>query len=218
MKLLLICDDYWHPYEVLARGLAFLTENGHTIDTVFDAKDIVTGDLLKKYDVVIIAKGNNIHSGNQHAWFYDGVTLLSPAGYKKYVEEGGSLIALHAGVSFTKEDCPEMTDFIGASFVMHPKQCPVDIKITLPDHPVTEGVSDFHIVHDEHYFIERTENKGIVFAESVSAHGTQPAGILRTMGKGRMCLFTPGHNILVYETPGFRKMLLNIIEWTGFER
>ena len=218
MNLLLISGDYWHPSEVLSRGLSFLTENGHTVDEVSDAKDIVTYDLLKKYDAVIIAKGNHIHAGNQNAWFEEGLALLSPDGYQKYVEEGGSLIALHAGISFTKDDCPAMTDFIGASFIMHPKQCPVNIRITLPEHPITEGVSDFAILRDEHYFIERTETEGIVFAESVSAHGTQPAGIMRTIGKGRMCLLTPGHNMLVYETPGFRKLLLNIIDWTGFKK
>ena len=167
MKLLLISGDYWHPSEVLSRGLSFLTENGHTVDEVSDAKDIVTYDLLKKYDAVIIAKGNNITSANQHPWFEDGVTLLSPAGYRRYVEEGGSLIALHAGVSFTKDDCPEMTDFLGAGFLMHPKQCPVEIRLTEKEHPITGDAESFSLIQDEHYFIERTENEGYVFAESV---------------------------------------------------
>lgn len=218
MKLLLIADDYWHPAEVLTRGLAFLRENGHTLDVVMDAKDIVTADMLRAYDTVIIAKGNALVNGNQHAWFDDGVTLVGPSGYREYVENGGSLLALHAGISFTREDCPEMTDFLGAAFLMHPKQCPVEIRLTLPGHPVCEGVSDFRIRQDEHYFIERTEGEGAVFAESVSAHGVQPAGIARTLGKGRLCLLTPGHNMYVYQNPMFQRLLLNAVEWTGFRR
>lgn len=218
MKLLLIADDYWHPAEVLTRGLAFLTENGHTMDVVMDAKDIVTEELLRRYEVVIIAKGNQLVNGNQHGWFDDGVTLVGPEGYREYVENGGSILALHAGISFTKDECPKMTDFLGAAFLMHPKQCPVEIRMTLPDHPISEGVTDFSIRQDEHYFIERTENEGTVFAESVSAHGVQPAGIMRTIGKGRLCLVTPGHNMYVYENKMFQRLLLNAVEWTGFRR
>ena len=32
MKILILCDDKWHPAEVVERGLAFLAEEGHALD------------------------------------------------------------------------------------------------------------------------------------------------------------------------------------------
>lgn len=218
MKLLLIADDYWHSSEMLLRGMAFLKDMDYEIDLITDAKDIVTFELLKSYDEVIIAKGNSITAANQQAWFDEGTTVLPPDGYRKYVEEGGSLLVLHAGASFRKSDCPEMTDLFGVSFIEHPKQCPVEVKIDLPDHPIARGLENFTLRQDEHYFIERTEQAGEVVFSGTSHAGTQPACIAREVGKGRVCVLTPGHNILVFQNEGFKKALVSCIEWTGFGR
>lgn len=218
MKILLIADDYWHSSEMLLRGMAFLKESAHEIDLVVDAKDIVTLELLKSYDIIIIAKGNSITASNQSAWFDDGTTVLPPSGYWQYVKDGGSLFVLHAGASFRKNTCPEMTDLFGVSFIEHPKQCPVEIKIAMPDHPIAAGLDNFTLTQDEHYFIERTESAGDVVLEGASHAGTQPACIAREVGKGRVCVLTPGHNILVFQNEGFKKALVNCIEWTAFKR
>lgn len=218
MRILLIADDYWHSSEMLLRGMAFLKDMGIEMDLVVDAKDIVTYELLKQYDEIIIAKGNSITASNQQAWFDEGTTVLAPSGYRRYVEEGGSLFILHAGASFRKADCPEMTDLFGVSFIEHPKQCPVDIRIALPDHPIAKGLKEFTLAQDEHYFIERTEQEGDVVLTGTSHAGTQPACIARDVGNGRVCVLTPGHNILVFESEGFQKALVSCIEWTAFKR
>ncbi|MBR3928310.1 MAG: ThuA domain-containing protein [Clostridia bacterium] len=218
MKILLIADDYWHSSEMLLRGMAFLKDMDYEIDLVTDAKDIVTYELLKKYDEVIIAKGNSITASNSQAWFDEGTTVLPPSGYWKYVKEGGSLFILHAGASFRKADCPEMTDLFGVSFIEHPKQCPVEVKIALSEHPIARGLEEFTLPQDEHYFIERTEQEGDVVLTGTSHAGTQPACIARAVGKGRVCVLTPGHNILVFENEGFKKALISCIEWTAFRR
>lgn len=218
MKILMIADDYWHSSEMLIRGTAFLKDLGYELDWISDAKDIVTDALLRKYDEIIIAKGNSLTAANQHPWFEDGVTLLAPSGYRKYVEEGGSLFILHAGASFRKNECPEMTDLFGVSFIEHPKQCPVEVRIVLPDHPIAKGLNDFTLTQDEHYFIDRTEQEGEVVMTGTSHAGTQPACIARTVGKGRVCVLTPGHNILVFENEGYKKALVSCIEWTAFRR
>ena len=218
MKLLFIAGDYWHSKELLERELAFLKDLGHEIDFVEDAKDIVTMELIRKYDEVVIAKGNALTSANQHPWFEKGTTVLPVSGYEEYVKGGGSLLILHAGASFNKNDCQEMTEFIGVSFIEHPLQCRVDISIALPAHPIAENLAPFTLSQDEHYFIERTETDGEVVLEGTSHAGTQPACIAREMGKGRLCILTPGHNALVFKTEGFRNALVSCIEWTAFKK
>lgn len=214
MKILLICDDLWHPGETVRFGLSFLIEQGHTLDTVMDAKDIVTPELLKSYDAVIIAKGNALNGANSKApWFEDGITYVDPNGYKKYVEEGGAILALHAGVTFTPERCPDMSAFLGTRFVKHPPQCPVDFKVVKPDHPIMKGIQNFTFPQDEHYQIEILYDNPDIFAETESAAGSFPAGLARTYGEGRLCILTPGHNAFAINVPEYQKVILNSINW-----
>lgn len=45
MRILVIGGDYWHPFEVVRRGLAGLP--GAEFDFVEDAKDILTPSMLR---------------------------------------------------------------------------------------------------------------------------------------------------------------------------
>ena len=42
MKVLVLCDDIWHPGEVVKRGLAPLADEGFALDFVSSPKDILT--------------------------------------------------------------------------------------------------------------------------------------------------------------------------------
>lgn len=64
MKVLVICDDMWHPGEVVERGLQSLSGEGYTFDVVKTAKDILTPEKLTQYDALLIAKSNNVNAAN----------------------------------------------------------------------------------------------------------------------------------------------------------
>lgn len=215
MKLLLIADDLWHPGEVVRRGLRFLDAKGYEIDWIMDAKDIVTPQLLKEYDAVIIAKANALIGSNAAApWFEPGITYVSPEGYKQYVEEGGAVLIFHAGAAFNKNDCLPMCEFIGTSFITHPPQSKVDFKVTKPEHPIMKGVCDFSFPQDEHYQLEFLTDSFDIFAHTESAAGgVQPAGMTRTYGDGRLCVLTPGHNAFAIDVPGYQQVIINALDW-----
>ena len=216
MKSLLRCDDLWHPGETVRFGLKFLEEQGHTIDTVMDAKDIVTPELLREYDAVIIAKGNSLNGANAKApWFEDGITWVDPNGYKNYVEEGGAVLVMHAGT--TAHNCPAMSDFLGVRFITHPPQCPVDFQVKNPEHPIMQGIADFTFPQDEHYQLEVLSDELELFAETASAAGTYPAGLTRTYGEGRLCILTPGHNAFAINFPEYQKVIVNALRWVTKE-
>ena len=107
------------PAEVVERGLAFLAEEGHALDFVRDAKDILTPEVLQGYPVVINAKGNVLTGANDAPWFEAGVTEAGPEELREYVEAGGGFLSLHAGNSFKAEENRAYTDFVGNSFVKH---------------------------------------------------------------------------------------------------
>lgn len=78
MKILVLCDDKWHPAEVVEKGMAFLTEEGFELDFVKDAKDILTPEMLRRYPLIVNAKGNVLNCGNDAPWFDNGVTEVGP--------------------------------------------------------------------------------------------------------------------------------------------
>ncbi len=58
-----------------------------------------------------------------------------------------------------------------------------------------------------------------VFLESVSdtPAGTQPAGYTRLIGKGRLCVLTPGHTLSALSNPEYLKMIANALRWCAGE-
>ena len=110
-----------------------------------------------------------------------------------------------------------MAEFTGSDYVGHPPQCGVTVRPS-GTHPVTAGISPF-TVRDEHYMIDvfAPDAKVILTSSSDTEAGTQTAGYVRTMGKGRFCCLTPGHNLAVYEMADFLKLLRQAIRWCAGE-
>lgn len=207
-KILVLCDDMWHPAEVIEMGLADLQDKEFHFDFVKDAKDILTPELLQEYPLIINCKSDCLISGNHAEWFEDGVTEVGPKELEEFVRAGGGFLSIHAG----NVSNPSYGAFVGNRFVKHPPRCEVQIHVC-KDHPVTQGVQDF-TVRDEHYEIGEIANDVDIFLQSTSEKGgTQVAGYSRILGKGKVCVLTPGHIYAVWKNPEFRKLLLNAIRF-----
>ena len=48
MKILVLCDDVWHPAEVIEKGIASLHTKEYKFDFVKAAKDILTSECWKR--------------------------------------------------------------------------------------------------------------------------------------------------------------------------
>lgn len=213
--ILVLCDDYWHPAEIVEKGLSPLSGDKYSFEFVKDAKDILTPKMLWKYPLIINCKGNHINAANQNPWFEEGVTEVMTPEFQSYVESGGGFLVLHSGNTFHGEETAvqNYTEFVGNRFVTHPPRCTVTLRKTKV-HPITTGVADAFSIRDEHYQIELLAPDADVFLSSVSeAGGTQTAGYTRTPGEGRLCVLTPGHILSVWQHPQFRRLLENAIAW-----
>lgn len=212
MKVLVICDDIWHPAEVICKGIKELDSSKYQFDIVMSAKDILTPELIGEYPVIINAKGNAINAANCAPWFEPTVTEVGPGEFLEYVEAGGGFISLHAGNTFGADSCKEYCDFVGNSFVTHPLRCPVTVCVTKM-HPITEGVENF-TERDEHYQLDHFADDMEVFLETESEPGgRQVAGYTRNLGEGRLCVLTPGHTLAVWKNKNFQTLLMNAIDW-----
>ena len=212
MKVLVLAGDYWHPMEVVRRGLLEAGYEDLEFDFVEDAKDILDPEFMRQYPLIVNCKGNSLTEANQNPWMEAEVTEAGVSDFRAYVEEGGGLLVIHSGTTFGAHGGEEMAEFTGCRFIRHPKRCDIRIKV-LKDHPITAGVRDFTI-RDEHYEIEMLNQDAELLLESSSeTGGVQTAGYAFECGKGRIAVLTPGHILSVWKNPEFRKLLKNAASW-----
>lgn len=213
MKVLVICDDFWHPGEIVARGLKPLEQKGYALDVVMHARDLLYPAMLRDYEVIVNAKGNVFSPANKAPWFEEGVTQVMPNDFRAYIEEGHGFLALHAGNCYNHERQADMAELVGNDFIGHPPQCDVHLQ-PVGEHPILRGVEPF-TVRDEHYRIDVHAKDADLFLTGTSdtEAATQQAGYTRVMGKGRLCVLTPGHNYNVLLHPQYQKLIQNALDW-----
>lgn len=212
-KILVLCNDRWHPAEVIEKGLAALQSDRFEFDVFKAAKDILTPERIAGYRLILCCKSNNISSANEQPWFEAGTTEVGPKELAAYIRAGGGFLAVHSGLAYSQANCPDYVDFTGAQFLSHPPRCKVALHAASTAHPIAAGVGDFSI-RDEHYCMEMLCEDADVFLTSTSElGGTQPAGYTRELGAGRLCALTPGHILAVWEHPQFQRLLVQAMEW-----
>jgi len=223
MRVLLLCDDYWHPGQVPIDGVEPLKERGFQFDIITDATDFKP-DILASYPVVILSKCNETTHADKTEW----KTFEVQQAFIEYVENGGGLIVIHTGLV-----CGEHTEaldrLIGSRFTFHPADCPVTVQPIKP-HPVVKDVEIFCEL-DEHYRLEILSDDVNIFMASYSPPQGEDAkveaepyhnsgawigaaGYSRTQGKGRVCVLTPGHHLAVWHNPQYQRVLENAIRWS----
>ncbi|MFC1764921.1 family 16 glycoside hydrolase [Planctomycetota bacterium] len=166
-------------------------------------------------------------------WDYDVIVLYNmtqdisekrQANLVQLLERGVGLVALHHTLA-AYNTWPEFQSLIGGRFHSgnsEPNnksgyQHDVDMAITVQDakHPVTQGVSNFHI-HDETY-------KGVWHAQDnhvllTCDHPTsdKPIAWTRTHeGRARICTIQLGHDAQAYTNEAFRRLVANAIQWVS---
>ncbi|MDR0248081.1 MAG: ThuA domain-containing protein [Oscillospiraceae bacterium] len=224
MRVLLLCDDYWHPAAVAAEGVRPLASRGFDFTALTHAGDFRAA-LLPQYDAVLLAKSDNTSREDKTPW----KTEETQRAFADYVSGGGGLLAVHSALVPGK-DTGILDTLIGCRFVTHPRECPVTAQPLKP-HPVTEGVGAFRET-DEHYIIEvLAPDADILFASysppqgSPEKYGSEPydncpgrvcaCGFTRREGKGRVCALTPGHFPAVWQNPHFQRTLENALRWVS---
>jgi type 1 glutamine amidotransferase len=226
VRILLLCDDYWHPGQIPIDGVAPLAEKGFQFDSIANANDF-SPDILPQYPVVLLAKCDEVSQTDKQSWKTEAVQQA----FINYVTNGGGLLVVHAGtVPGTHTEA--LDRLIGCRFKFHPKACSVTVQPVKP-HPVSKGVEMFR-EQDEHYRLELiAPDADIIIASYSQRQGKEdkyqedpynnspaaicPAGYVRTQGKGRVCVLTPGHYLGVWLNPQFQLTLSNALCWCAGE-
>ena len=204
MRVLVICDDRWHPAETVRGGLAPL-DGEHTFDWIENASDW-SAEKMAGYEVVIFSKSNNVSQEDQTHWMTPEVEQA----FHDFVHGGGGLFVIHSGTAGYR-DTTVLRPLMGGTFTNHPPQVPVTM-VPKPGHRLAEGCDTFTEM-DEHYFMELDDEDAEIYLMTSSEHGGQPGAWTLSRGMGRVCVLTPGHNVEVWLHPSFQALLRNGLQW-----
>lgn len=205
-RILVFCDDLYHPAATVRTGLAPLTAAGFAFDWVENAAGWDPG-ILAEYRLVLLSKSNVCSARDKTPWLAGS----SEGVLGDFVRAGGGLVAVHSGTAGWK-DWPAVRALLGGVFDRHPPPCPVNVEPRV-GHPLTAGVSVPFTIHDEHYQMIMDDSAVDVFLHTRSAHGLQPAGWTRREGAGSVCVLTPGHFAEVWLQPDYQRLLANALLW-----
>ena len=205
MRILVLCDDQWHPASIPREGLSPLHGSEFTFDWIEDARNW-SPEVMTAYPLVILTKSNNVSSGDRTGWMTDSVQEV----FRDYVRQGNGLLAIHSGTA-EYEQMPVLRSLLGGVFARHPEQCLVTIN-PVSGHPLANRCEPFSI-KDEHYFMTMYDPDADIFVLTQSEHGEQPGGWRRTEGSGRVAALTPGHNLEVWLHPVFQTLITNSLRW-----
>jgi type 1 glutamine amidotransferase len=205
MKALVFYGDYYHPADVVRKGIEPLAGGGFSFDWISDAAGW-SPEGLAGCGLVILAKSNYMTADDRNGWMTDAVQ----AAFAAHVRGGKGLLALHSGIA-EYERAAVLRGLLGGVFARHPDACPVTVR-PREGHPLAAGSRPFTLT-DEHYFLEMDDPQADVFAVTESEHGRQPGAWRRTEGRGRVAVLTPGHPLEVWLHPSYQTLLLNAMRW-----
>lgn len=209
MRVLVVCDDYWHPARTPRAGLAPLEAAGFVFDWIEHAS-AWSAERLTQYPVVLFTKANHVAATDQTPWMTNDIALA----FQQYVSDGRGLVVVHSGASGYEKQ-PVLRGLMGGAFASHPPQCPVTVT-PQPGHPLSAGSEPFTL-KDEHYHMDFDVSRVEVFLTTTSEHGAQPGGWIRREGAGRVCVLTPGHNLEVWLHPAYQTLIRNALHWCAAE-
>jgi type 1 glutamine amidotransferase len=207
VKILVLCDDYWHPAKVPRQGLRPLDGVEFRFDWIEDARDW-SAERMANYPVTVLTKSNNVSAKDRTPW----MTGTVQAAFASYLSDGNGLVAVHSGTA-EYEEAAVLRRLLGGVFTHHPERCPVTVE-PQGGHPLTAGSAAFTLV-DEHYFMALDDPNVEVFLSTRSAEGVQPGGWRRMEGAGRVAVLTPGHTLEVWQNSSFQALLRNCLRWCG---
>ena len=242
-----LIGDRYHNSDYIRIGLTrtIAKELGVAIDFT-DETSLLNAETLDGYKVLIVLRDGMIwpdgYGGDEStnaAWVATGRPKLVfdpplPQGrarsqfwmkpeqgkaVRQFVEAGGAALFLHNTTHVGLTD-PDFRHVLGAAYTGHPPIRTFKVKVTNPDHPITQGVKKFVVTDEQHYMTYDKDPK-FLFLQTVNEDGltyqsygsTAPGGWAYDYGKGRVCYMSPGHMLSDLWNPEYIKLQQNAVRW-----
>ena len=241
-----LIGDRYHNSDYARVGLARNITEGLGVPVDFtDDTTMLTAETLQGYKLLIVLRDGMIwpdgypDETTNAAWVNTGkpemisdppVDLGRPQpqfwmkpeqgkAVRDFVDQGGSALFLHNTTHVGLTD-PDFRYVLGAAYTGHPPIRTFKVKVTNPNHPITNGVKDF-VVTDEQHYMDYDKDPKHLLLQTVNEQGleygkqgaTAPGGWAYEQGKGRVCYLSPGHLLTVLWNPEYVKLQRNAVSW-----
>lgn len=244
---LALIGDRYHNSDYIRIGLTrtIAKQMGVSIDFI-DETSMLNSETIGEYKVLIVLRDGMIwpdgYGGDEStnaAWVATGRPKLvfdpplpqakaqpqfwmkpeQGKAVRRHIESGASALFLHNTTHVGLTD-PDFRHVLGAAYTGHPPIRTFKVKVTNPDHPITEGVKDFIVTDEQHYMTYDKDPKHL-FLQTVNEDGltyqnygaTAPGGWAYDYGKGRVCYMSPGHMLSDLWNPEYVKLQQNALRW-----
>lgn len=137
-----------------------------------------------------------------------------------YANSGKGIIALHPGTWYAWKNFPEWNlQIVGGGTRGHDALAPYTVKITIPSHAITKGVTASFEITDElyNYNADPAGNPIEVLADATSPKTgkTFPQVFVVKHPKSRIVGLTLGHDARAHDLPEYQALLRNAVHWAG---
>lgn len=184
------------PVETSEKAADFLRHSGYEV-TISDSLDAYLDEaLMSKVDLI-----------NQ-TWTMGEITGPQWKALRTAVRNGCGFGGWHGGVIDAFRMNTEYQFMTGGQWVAHPGNCNFDytVKITKPNHPITQGIGDFVLPKTEQYYCHVDPGVDVLCTttfsgdhaneDNVFAPGTvMPYCWTRQWGKGKVFIAAWGHTV-----------------------
>jgi type 1 glutamine amidotransferase len=210
--VVILTKTHGYRHDVIDVTAAAVADAARRIDLrplITDDAAVLDDDVLARVAVVVLAHANGRFATSEQF-----------AALARFVDDGGGLLLLHAAVGDWQPSTPWLADAVGARFVGHSLLPGTEVAtiVRRRPHALTRRLP--HAVHidDELYAFSDVPRGATVLASF--AQGTRVGGALeltmpgehpvlwtKTMGRGDVVVFTPGHVASTWQAPWMGPLL-----------
>jgi hypothetical protein len=189
-NIVALLGDYYHPVESIKLALEnSLAPNMKELPIQIDYCD-TTGlveALEARPDMLVIFKEDRLNPQDAEiqCWMNEEIGLA----IRRYVEQGGSLLAWHSGLASYPVD-GAYVKLLKGYFEYHPSEHNI---VTYRSFEGKSATGVEFSIKDEHYFVYCEREQTEIFLYSTSVDGNAIAGWRHEISKGRVCCLTPAH-------------------------
>lgn len=210
VKIVALLGDYWHNADDAKAGLETAIKRlaHEKVDLQYITHEEVSMVLDEKPDLFINAKMDQLNPKDERVF-----TWLTDELDKKvvnYVEDGGNVLAWHAGSAGYEPDS-NYIQMLRGYFEYHPPGLQ-DVTYMLKENE-NSGENTFSL-SDEQYFVQCDVENTEVDLWSTGVDGDSIAGWKHSYGKGKVCCFTPAHTKDGMLNENVSRLLAEKINWT----
>jgi type 1 glutamine amidotransferase len=217
IKVLIFSGNNNHEWEQTTKQL----EEIFSAVDLFDYTITLKPDTLKKEDLMPF----DVILSNWNSWPDTGFSWPESAkqALLEFIGAGGGFVTFHASTS-AFYNWPEFKKITTAAWIAdqtnHGKISDTEINIINRKHPVTSGMTGFHIFDE--LWIDAEVNPdfevlGTATNEQLKKEGKpeQPAIMVSQYGRGRIFHTILGHDARAMRNIGFKELLLRGTEWAA---